>query len=222
MRSDRVPRLSWRFLLRQNIPDPNFLSEEYKAYFLKDWRDFVEAAEYPGVRNTGGSGFCLCDHLSTTAKVLELELGAVKIMGIYGPGTAFDLAEAELRLADLPPDTILIVEVANSDCHWIQPCDIDIRSVPREINPSPGIGISGNYNGGFHVGFADGEAWFLSNETPFEELAKFFTVENAQTFDREKILGQYIIDSISYLTLQENDRREYLQREEENLLKARN
>jgi len=39
--------------------------------------------------------------------------------------------------------------------------------------------------------FADTQVWFLSNETPFDELAKLFRVADAKKYDRDEILAQY-------------------------------
>ncbi len=118
------------------------------------------------------------------------------VMAITGPGTAFGDGDKEQpkSLKDVPPSTILVVESRKSGIPWPAPGDFDIRTMPETINAPDGKGISSRYPGGFHVLFADGDVWFLSNKIPFETLKKLFTVENAKKYDREKLLGPYIID----------------------------
>jgi hypothetical protein len=105
------------------------------------------------------------------------------IVAITGPGTAFN-DDRDVRLEDLPPDLALLIEIADSGTHWMAPGDLDIRNVPASITQ----GILG---GGVHVFFADGSVWFFRPDTPLEELKKFFTIEGATQYDREKVLGPY-------------------------------
>jgi len=79
---------------------------------------------------------------------------------------------------------------------WMQPGDLDIRTMPRSINHTSGKGIAGNYPNGFFVGFADGHVWFLRNDTPFHQLEKFFTIEGAKTYDRDELLRPFLLDKL--------------------------
>ncbi|NLE37589.1 MAG: DUF1559 domain-containing protein, partial [Pirellulaceae bacterium] len=105
------------------------------------------------------------------------------LMVVTGPGTPFD-GQKECRLADLDPDTILVVEVADSGVHWMEPGDLSIDSLPASLVK----GIDGD---GLCVLFADGSAWFLGNEVSLEDLKKFLTIDGAKQYDREKILGSH-------------------------------
>ena len=114
---------------------------------------------------------------------------------ITGPGTAFGDGETMPKsIKNVPPQTILVAEVRSSGIHWMQPGDFDIRTMPHTINVPDGKGISSRYPGGFHVLFADGKVWFLSEKIPFDTLKKFFTVADARQYDREKELGPFILD----------------------------
>ena len=115
-------------------------------------------------------------------------------MAIIGPGTAFGGGLAPKRLREIDFDTILVVETRNSGVHWMQPGDFDIRTMPRTINAPDGRGISSRYSGGFHVLFADGEVWFISDRIPFQTLETFFTVKGAQENDREKSLAPFLLN----------------------------
>jgi hypothetical protein len=106
------------------------------------------------------------------------------IVAVTGPGTAFD-GDRETRLADLDKDTILAVEVARSNTHWMEPGDLHIDQIPTSLCH----GVDG---GGFCVLFADGSAWFINANAPLDDLKKFFTIDDAKQFDREKILRPYL------------------------------
>ena len=65
--------------------------------------------------------------------------------------------------------------------------------MPQTINAADGKGISSRNAGAFHVIFADGRVWLLSDKVPFETLKKFFTIADAEKHDREKLLGPFAL-----------------------------
>ncbi|MBS0266410.1 MAG: hypothetical protein JSS02_31050 [Planctomycetes bacterium] len=115
---------------------------------------------------------------------------ATTILAVTGPGTVFGDGTS-IPLTDAPGAAIVLVEVRNSTVHWMAPGDFDIRTMPHTINDPVGQGISGQSPLGFHVAFADGEVWLLSNDTPFEDLSRFFLVNEANRLDREIVLGKF-------------------------------
>ena len=118
--------------------------------------------------------------------------GQTSFVAITGPGTAFgDGTNLPLTLREIPGDTILIVETRKSGLQWMEPGDFDIRTMPRTINAPDGSGVSGANDDGFLVGFADGRCWWLSNDTPFDTLATFFTIKGAEANDRDELLAAY-------------------------------
>jgi prepilin-type processing-associated H-X9-DG protein len=119
---------------------------------------------------------------------------STNILAITGPGTAFgDGSERPRAVKELPPNCILAVETRASGIPWPAPGDFDVRAMPQTINAPDGKGISSRHAGGFHVVFADGQVWFLSDKTPFETLRKLFTVADASTYNREDLLGPFIV-----------------------------
>ena len=118
------------------------------------------------------------------------------ILAITGPGTAFGDGgrDPPEELKTLPPSTIIAVESRASGISWPAPGDFDIRTMPRTICAPDGKGISSRNPGGFFVIFADCRLWLLLDKTPFEALAKLFTIEEAKKNDREKLLAPYVID----------------------------
>ena len=114
------------------------------------------------------------------------------LLAITVPGTAFgDGGERPMALKDVPAAEILAVEAQLTGIPWPAPGDFDIRTMPRAICAPGGKGISGRNAGGFHVIFADGWVWQLSDKVPFETLAKFFTTSDAAKHDREQLLGPF-------------------------------
>jgi len=161
------PLSSWRFLVLR------WLQGERTDDFDHHWCDPV----YYQVACIPPPFYCLA------GKSAESSLDT-NIVAIAGPGTAFDGSERSLE--DLDKDTILLIEVAESGVHWMEPGDLDVRRIPASI----ARGINGT---GMHVGFADGEVWLLDPEVPIDQLRVFFTVHGAKHTDREDVLGKHCI-----------------------------
>lgn len=112
-------------------------------------------------------------------------LGHTNVCAISGPQTAFDDGPP-VSLASLPPHLVLLVEVAESGVHWMEPGDLDVETIP----PSITNGLDGT---GVHVVFADGAVWLLASDVPLERLKKFLTIEQARQHDRHDVLEPYVI-----------------------------
>jgi hypothetical protein len=125
------------------------------------------------------------------AEILKSTSMETKIVAVSGPGTAFD-ALRDTRLSELDDDVILATETRRSGVPWMAPGDLNVAEAPRAVDVDNGF--SGNLAGGFHVLFADGSIWRLSNETPFAALEKFLYVESARRHDREALLRPYCLD----------------------------
>jgi hypothetical protein len=98
-----------------------------------------------------------------------------------------------MALKDVPPATILAVETRSSGIPWPAPGDFDIRTMPRTVCARDGKGISSRNPGGFHLIFADGQVWLLSDKVPFETLSKFFKTADAAKHNREQLLGSFAL-----------------------------
>jgi len=69
------------------------------------------------------------------------------------------------------------------------PGDLDVRNVPASITE----GLDGR---GVYVAFADLSVWYLRKDVPLEDLKKFFSIEGARKYDRDKLLRPYLIHKI--------------------------
>jgi hypothetical protein len=117
-----------------------------------------------------------------------------KLLAITGPGTAFgDGIGRPMAVKDAPSATILAAETGSSGILWPAPGDFDIRSMPRTVCARDGKGVASQRAGGFHVIFADGSVWLLSDKVPFETLSQFFTTADAEAHDREQLLGPFAL-----------------------------
>jgi prepilin-type processing-associated H-X9-DG protein len=107
------------------------------------------------------------------------------IVAITGPGTAFD-EDRECTLDDIDVDTIVAIELQDSGIDWAAPGDLPISEITASV-------LSGLDGHGVNVLFADGTVWYIPHEVRFEDLKKFFTIEGARQFDRERTLKTPVI-----------------------------
>ena len=116
-----------------------------------------------------------------------------KILAVIGEGAALNARESRL-LRDVPPHTIVLVEVANSGVHWMEPRDFDVATLSPSANSRGETTPSSSLNKhAFHAVFANSDLWCLSVDTPRELLAKFMTVDGAKVSDREVELAKYAL-----------------------------
>lgn len=86
---------------------------------------------------------------------------------IVGPRTAFpeDRCVALRDITDDQGNTLLVVEIAGSGIHWMEPRDLHVTQMARQINPPRGQGISSAHGphppGGANVVMVDGTLKFL-------------------------------------------------------------
>jgi hypothetical protein len=106
-----------------------------------------------------------------------------RIVAVTGPGTAFDETKVA-TLADIDPDTILVVEIAESQIHWMEPRDLPWEAITEAT-------LRGEDGDGFWVVFADGATMFLRADVPLENVRKFLTVDSAKRYDRDQLLTPY-------------------------------
>jgi hypothetical protein len=116
------------------------------------------------------------------------ECAETNVMAIVGPGTAFD-SERVTSVTDLDPDTILAMEVADSNTLWMEPGDLFLESIDDAV-------LGGMDGAGPMVLFADGEVWALTPEVPPSDLRSFCTVDGAKERDRNQVLGRFRRDDI--------------------------
>jgi hypothetical protein len=114
------------------------------------------------------------------------------IFAVAGPGTAFPLLQGTAA-SDIPPNTIMLVESAESMTHWMEPGDYDVTELlaatDRLGNTAKGI-----LPDRIHILFADGEVWALSPDMPMTALHPFLTITGAKNADRDELLASYRVE----------------------------
>lgn len=158
---DGKPMHSWRVLVLEFARGPE-ARQLYKQYdFSQPWdspKNLALASQMPAVyRNPFRK-----DSNPTTSYMVITGLGTI----FEGPRSA--------RFADVldgTSNTILAVEVVNSNTPWTEPKDLDYNTMPLSINASQdGNCISSVHPDGAFVALVDGYVGLLRNDLPPETL----------------------------------------------------
>lgn len=147
------PLHSWRVLLLPFIDQQN-LYEQYR---------FDEPWDGPNNRRLHARTIALYNCPSRFPPGEESPL--TSYLAVVGPGTMWP-ETGVVRLEDIPgspESTLMVVEVENSDVHWMEPRDLHVRQMAPSINPKSGQGISSpHYDGeGANAAMADGAVQVL-------------------------------------------------------------
>ncbi len=98
-------------------------------------------------------------------------------VAVTGPGTAWPGTESiGFDQIDDESKTILVVEVADSGIHWMEPSDLDIEQIGAKVELGNGPYMSSNHYAGINVVYADGSVSSLSKGLPRELLRPRFTI----------------------------------------------
>jgi hypothetical protein len=106
-------------------------------------------------------------------------------VAVVGPGTMWPGA-ASTKVSDAVDGTdrtIFVVESSDSPVHWMEPRDLDVQTLPLEINPQNSRGISSKHPGrGAHVAMVSGSVVFLSREkTTPQQLRALLTIAGGES-----------------------------------------
>lgn len=113
---------------------------------------------------------------------------------ITGDGTAWADGRAPKldEFTDGADQTIILVEVADSNISWLEPRDLTREEAMRGINAGLAMGISSRHpgrglsegQGSANVVFADGSGVRLENDFPLDELRKLLTYQGGEEVER--------------------------------------
>lgn len=165
------PMHSWRVLI---LP---FLGEEvlYSQY------SFKEPWDGPHNRKLHDKELyvyrCLADH----GRKPSTDTSYLAVVGTGSP-----LAPSKGQRTGKPKsDSLLVVEVADSGIHWMEPRDLHVVQMNPIVCASHGQGISSHHINGAHVSFADGTVHFLKAGTSVAEHTS-----NRQSAEKPKVNAQ--------------------------------
>ena len=165
------PMHSWRVLI---LP---FL----KHGALHAQYDFNEPWDGPGNRKLGEIPLGVFNCPSENREPSTM----TAYVAVIGPNTAWPENEpARIKnFDDGTSNTLLVVEVANSGIHWMEPRDLHVTQMAPTINPTAGQGISSLHPGGANVVFADGHVHFLPDNVIPEDLRDMLTTSGDEPID---------------------------------------
>jgi hypothetical protein len=92
------------------------------------------------------------------------------------------------QISDGLANTVLLVEVANSDIHWMEPRDLNIETMSFRINDALSPCLWSRHPDGPLVGFADGQVFRVSRLIPPETLRALLTATGGEDVDRADLV----------------------------------
>jgi hypothetical protein len=118
-------------------------------------------------------------------------------VAVVQPGSVWTGSSAT-RLADVrdnPATTLLLVEIAHSGIHWMEPRDLDGTTMPMTVNPPKGLGISSVHREagwlqrpfGANVAMVDSSCHCLPPNTPEETIRAMLTIAGGEDVDLMKL-----------------------------------
>lgn len=111
-----------------------------------------------------------------------------RMLAVVGKDTGFDLSNADPP-PDLSENLIILVENTSTKCHWMEPCELDVDTLPSNPSWPPHRSTAG----GFFVIFADYEVWFISNQVPAEKILPLLRQSTAVRNSRESLLAGFVM-----------------------------
>ena len=164
------PMHSWRVLILPYLGEKSL----YARY------DFTEPWDGPDNHTLAGVQLPVFNCLGERDKPSTMTC----YVAVVGPETAWP-GGTSTKLSDFsdgPRDTILVVEVANSGIHWMEPRDLHVIQMAPGINRA-GQGISSSHPFGAQVAFADGSVHFVAEYVSPETLRAMVTIDGGETIE---------------------------------------
>ena len=170
------PINSWRVMLFRQLDRPELAA----TYDL--------TGPWDGPKNQKLATGSLDDLLFHCPSSSERPTGKTNYLVVTGPGTLFPGGK-QVSLKDVKDgldNTILLVEVADSDIFWTEPRDLTLDEALQGINASihgkagKGRSISSYHPGGAYVMFADGRLRFLPEDISPALLKALLTIDGGE------------------------------------------
>ena len=175
------PIHSWRVLILPYL-DRQGLYNEYR--FDEPW-DGPHNRQLANrlVHNNYSIWHCPSDEPATG----QLDAAMTSFVAVLGPETFWDDESGTADFSDPAEQTLMVVEVANSGIHWMEPRDLHVSQMASTINPSIGYGISSRHQKGVNVTMADDSVRFLSNDISENTLRALLTRDGHEEISQEEM-----------------------------------
>lgn len=89
-------------------------------------------------------------------------------VAVTGPNTMWPVGQT-VQISDVTDgtsSTLMVVESSNSGICWMEPLDLDVDTIPMEVNPKGKRGFSSVHPDGALGAFVDGSVQYLPDSTP--------------------------------------------------------
>jgi len=162
------PMHSWRVLILPFVEEQAF----YDQYdFSEPWNGPNNSRLATASRFRPGLFQCPSGGLEGTP--------LVNYVAVVGPETMWPGSECTRLAGPYNPDvqTIMLVEITNSDIHWMEPRDLTFEQAMAGIQPKSGLGISSEHPSGIVYVTANDELHVLQLDIEPDELRKLLTVD---------------------------------------------
>ena len=165
------PMHSWRVLILPHLGE-SALYEQYR---------FDEPWDGPNNALLGETSPSLFQCLSDT------DPNNADYVVVVGPGTMFPGAQARSYddVTDSAAKTILVIELANSPYHWMEPRDLTMDELLAEVEAGNAQAAFGVHFGNANAVFVDGHAGTISSSIDKESLKAMLTVAGDDNLEEE-------------------------------------
>jgi hypothetical protein len=89
------------------------------------------------------------------------------------------------EIKDGTSHTVLLVEIADSGIHWMEPRDLEYPPMPTKVNPASGQGISNHHSGVANAALVDGSISTLSEELQPEKIKALLSIDGGEPVSGE-------------------------------------
>ncbi|HZL88206.1 MAG TPA: DUF1559 domain-containing protein [Pirellulaceae bacterium] len=160
---DGKPMHSWRILI---FPYLDVTTQRYD--FSQPWN--------------GPKNLKLAAHIFRCASDRRTKPNMTNYVAIYGPGTAWDVNKGIQfdEIIDGTSNTVLVVEIRDSDIHWMEPRDISFDDLKLTLNAKDGPSIGSYHVEGAIVAMADGSVRLLSPDEVETHLRAMLTIAGGE------------------------------------------
>jgi prepilin-type processing-associated H-X9-DG protein len=163
------PMHSWRVLILPYLDR----SDLYSAYHFDEPWDGPENSKLHEII----VDVFACPEEGSRSKPTDTSYVAVVGSETIWPGErGFRLDE----VADGLSQTLMVVEVAKSGIHWMEPRDLAFSTMAKTVNANSGQGISSPHRGVASAAFADGHIRLLDDKTAAETIESLLTVRGGE------------------------------------------
>jgi prepilin-type processing-associated H-X9-DG protein len=117
---------------------------------------------------------------------------ATNYVAVVGDATLWPESKS-VRFQDIRDgvsNTIMFVEVADSDINWMEPRDLNFDRAIVGVNVDKRHGISGYHNGGAYFAFVDGSVKDLPDKMSLAMLRALLTIAGGEAIDQETLFGR--------------------------------